>query len=102
MIGGAGGDRLIGGIGNDTLTGNGGADTFVFTPTDLGANTITDFQDGTDRLDVSALVIAGTIDVNTLNVQQVGNDALVTFAANNTVLLQGIQANQINVADLVV
>ncbi|NET47922.1 MAG: calcium-binding protein [Merismopedia sp. SIO2A8] len=101
LIGGPGSDRLVGGVGNDTLTGNGGADTFVFTPTDLGADIITDFQDGTDILDVSALVAAGAIDVNNLNLQQINNDTLITFAPNNTVLLQGIQVNQISATDLV-
>ena len=102
LIGGAGSDRLVGGLGNDTLTGNGGANTFVFAPTDLGADVITDFQDGTDLLDVSAFVAAGAIDVNALNIQQVGNDTLITLAQNNTVLLEGIQVAQISAADLVI
>ena len=102
LIGGSGAERLVGGIGNDTLTGNGGADTFVFAPTDLGADVITDFQDGTDLLDVSAFVAAGAIDVNSLNVQQVGNDTLITLAQDNTVLLENIQVAQISAADLVI
>ncbi|MEM7770368.1 MAG: calcium-binding protein [Cyanobacteria bacterium P01_A01_bin.37] len=102
LTGGAASDTLVGGLGNDTLTGNGGADIFVFGPTDLGADTITDFQDGTDRLDVSAFISAGAIDLNALNIQQVGNDALITFAQNNTVLLEGIQVAQISAADFVI
>ena len=37
-------NRIAGGIGNDTLTGDLGADRFVFTGTDDGVDTITDFN----------------------------------------------------------
>jgi hypothetical protein len=57
LVGGAGDDTLIGGAGRDTLTGDGGgnigSDTFV-----LGAggghDTVTDFQRGFDKLDLTA------------------------------------------------
>lgn len=59
LSGGAGNDRLDGGSGLDTLTGGSGADTFIFTGPDLypvaGANLITDFVSGSDRIDLSAL-----------------------------------------------
>lgn len=102
LIGGSGADRLVGGLGDDTLTGNGGADTFVFAPTDLGADVITDFQDGTDLLDVSAFVAAGAIDPSAINIQQVGADTLITLAPNNTVRLENIQVAQISAADVVI
>ncbi|MEM9213354.1 MAG: calcium-binding protein [Cyanobacteria bacterium P01_F01_bin.150] len=102
LTGGSGAEQLVGGLGDDRLTGNGGADTFVFAPTDLGADVVTDFQDGTDLLDVSAFVAAGAIDPNALNLQQVGNDTLITFAQNNTVRLENIQVGQIDAADLII
>ena len=49
----AGADTIIGGLGNDLLTGGNGADTFVFSKGD-GADTITDFQLGLDRLSISS------------------------------------------------
>ena len=49
ISGGGGRDTLIGGAGQDTLSGNGGTDVFVLTAGDL-ADTITDFEDGRDRL----------------------------------------------------
>ncbi|GGE54902.1 calcium-binding protein [Actibacterium pelagium] len=54
ISGGMGDDILIGGEGSDTLTGGSGADTFVFSA-DGGADTVTDFDIGEDRLDLSRL-----------------------------------------------
>jgi Ca2+-binding RTX toxin-like protein len=59
LRGGAGNDRLIGGYGDDILTGDDagffGADTFVMTPDAFSnGDTVTDFQRGFDRIDLSA------------------------------------------------
>lgn len=62
LDGGRGDDRLEGGVGADTLTGGAGADIFVFGATDARAklpvfdtpgDVVTDFEAGTDRLDLS-------------------------------------------------
>jgi hypothetical protein len=51
-LNGAGGvDVLEGGRGFDTLTGGAGADRFLFAETDWGLDTITDYEDGVDRID---------------------------------------------------
>ncbi|MDQ7775129.1 MAG: calcium-binding protein [Paracoccus aminovorans] len=58
LDGGDGDDRLEGGAGYDTLTGGAGADTFVFTSAEnfgSASDTITDFQTGLDRIDLSGL-----------------------------------------------
>jgi len=60
LDGGAGNDTLIGGGGADTLTGGAGADVFQFgandhSPAGLGRDVITDFQTGSDLIDLSAL-----------------------------------------------
>lgn len=59
LSGGAGEDTLVGGAGRDLLTGGADADTFVFTAlTDSGGknlDTITDFEVGSDRIDLSAI-----------------------------------------------
>ncbi|MBD0866339.1 MAG: hypothetical protein GDA36_12510, partial [Rhodobacteraceae bacterium] len=57
LIGGAGADTLNGGAGADTLTGGAGADVFVFAAFDFvfaafDGDSITDFQDGVDRIDL--------------------------------------------------
>ena len=54
LDGGAGDDRLLGGYDRDLLTGGEGADRFVFRPGD-GRDIVTDFVDGEDSLDLSAL-----------------------------------------------
>ena len=51
LEGGAGDDVLIAGAGEDRLTGGAGADTFVFTR-DGVRNTITDFELGTDVINI--------------------------------------------------
>jgi serralysin len=58
--GGAGGDTLIGGGGADTLTGGAGSDVFLYqalgdSGLGLGRDVITDFEKGSDLIDLSAL-----------------------------------------------
>nr|VFJ60237.1 MAG: CARDB protein [Candidatus Kentron sp. FM]VFJ62376.1 MAG: CARDB protein [Candidatus Kentron sp. FM]VFK13915.1 MAG: CARDB protein [Candidatus Kentron sp. FM] len=50
--GGPGDDILAGGEGNDTLTGGWGKDTFRFVTADEGVDIITDFDAGTDKIEV--------------------------------------------------
>ena len=54
LTGGEDDDLLVGGEGNDALTGGAGADTFVF-GRDHGTDFITDFGNGDDVIDLSAL-----------------------------------------------
>ena len=44
-----GNDKLLGNAGNDVLTGGSGTDTFVFN-TGGGVDSITDFEGGTDKI----------------------------------------------------
>ena len=62
LFGGQGDDTLIGGPGDDRLAGGAGADVFVFGPQD-GADTVTDFSSGTDKLDLTAFGIEDIEDV---------------------------------------
>ncbi|GIX12909.1 MAG: hypothetical protein KatS3mg118_0868 [Paracoccaceae bacterium] len=55
--GGDGADRLDGGAGDDFLSGGAGADVFILAP-DAGNDRIRDWEDGIDRIDLSALAIA--------------------------------------------
>ena len=58
LFGGQGNDILIGGPGDDRLAGGPGNDVFVFGPGD-GADTVTDFSAGTDKVDLTAFEIEG-------------------------------------------
>ncbi len=75
LNGGDGDDRLIGGTGVDTLTGGAGRDTFVWTTaaesgTGTSRDSITDFQPGVDKIDLSAF------DANT-NLLALGRQAFI-------------------------
>lgn len=65
LNGGNGNDRIIGGVGRDLLTGGAGADTFFYTavsdsPVGFDRDTVRDFLQGTDTIDLSAIdAIAG-------------------------------------------
>jgi Ca2+-binding RTX toxin-like protein len=64
MFGGAGSDLLYGGSGVDYFSGGAGIDYFAFkaltdSNTTYGIDTIVDFQDGTDKIDLSTLDASG-------------------------------------------
>ncbi|MEO1134966.1 MAG: M10 family metallopeptidase C-terminal domain-containing protein, partial [Cyanobacteria bacterium J06639_1] len=102
LIGGRDRNVLSGGAGDDTLTGGLGVDTFVYAPDALGADVITDFTDGEDLLDVSAFSF-GVADLQAVigGAQQIGAATLLTFAPDNTALLQDVQVAQIDAADFI-
>lgn len=83
LTGTAGDDVITGGIGADTLTGGGGADQFVFTSLRDGIDTITDFQPGTDRIVLTALLestgiaSANPISAGYVTCKASGSDALI-------------------------
>ena len=70
LSGGDGADSLVGGLGTDRLTGDGGADVFVFRTGSESANalatadTITDFVQGQDRIDLTAIDASSKINGN--------------------------------------
>lgn len=102
LIGGREEDVLAGGFGSDTLTGGQGADSFVFSPAELGADVITDFEDGTDLLDVSAFSFGVSALQSVIDgAQQIGSDALLTFSPDNSVLLQGVQTGVVDTTDFI-
>jgi len=89
--GGTGDDTLSGGAGTDTLTGGAGADHFRF-ETGFGVDTITDFNAAAgDMIDVRGYATWSSI-------QQVGADVVVTFDANNKLVLQNQSLANISAA----
>jgi peptidase M10/serralysin-like protein/pre-peptidase/matrixin/hemolysin type calcium-binding protein len=89
LDGGAGNDRLYDSAGDDTFTGGAGADIFTFGYL-TGQDIITDFEDGIDKIDLSALpddvmVLDGrgglqTLLADALTFVQNGADAWVVIA----------------------
>lgn len=76
LAGAAGEDTLIAGTGADRLSGGAGADVFVFTA-DGQSDTVTDFQHGQDRLDLSGW---GRIyDFSALTIARESDGALISW-----------------------
>jgi predicted extracellular nuclease/uncharacterized protein YjiK/2',3'-cyclic-nucleotide 2'-phosphodiesterase (5'-nucleotidase family) len=115
MSGGAGddifflgkGDRALGGDGNDRfyvqtggnnlLSGGAGNDQFWIVNAELpsSANTILDFQIGTDVIGISGAAGLG-ISATTLKLSQVGADTSILFGSQTLATLSGIQSTDLS------
>ena len=97
IYGGEGADTITGGTGDDTLTGGAGADTFVFASGD-GNDTITDFTNGTDTIDLSAITaITGFSD---LTVTQEGDDTKIDLGENvGEIILENFTSGDLDATD---
>ncbi len=94
LDGGKGDDIINGGKGTDVLTGGLGADVFVFANGD-GNNTITDFEDGVDMIEINASANAQ----GSLIVASHADGALLTFG-NVTVLIEDVSYTDITLDDI--
>ena len=100
-LGGAGNDTFeIGLGGGHTLSGGAGADQFwiVFGELPKAANTVLDFQIGTDVIGISGAASLGITTAN-LTLTQVGADTSIIFSGKTLATLSGIQASALNVAN---
>ncbi|MDE0538734.1 MAG: calcium-binding protein [Rhodospirillales bacterium] len=98
LTGGAGDDTIAGLGGDDTLTGGDGADKFVFA-SGHGDDTITDFTDSEDTIDLSAFTsITGFDD---LTVTQDGNNTVITVPGGGTITLQDFTQSDLDANDFV-
>lgn len=103
-------DRALGGDGNDqfyvqsgggnVLSGGAGADQFWIVNAELPsiANTILDFQIGTDVIGILGGASLG-ISASTLNLIQVGSDTQISFGDQTLAVLGGIEATSLNPDD---
>ena len=98
LFGGAGADSLNGGLGDDTLTGGADADTFYFNGA-FGTDTITDFTDGEDAIDLTA--ITGITGFEDLTISADGTDAVIdlTSQAGGTIRLEGFDVADLDADD---
>ncbi|MEZ5446102.1 MAG: calcium-binding protein [Gammaproteobacteria bacterium] len=84
--GGEGDDILIGGGGDDTLIGGRGADTYA-----LGAGNTSIIEDSSDA-QVNVLRLPEGVVANGIEVQRFGNDLLMTYGEDSTVVTDYFQA----------
>ncbi|GEM_PF-7078494 len=103
IFGGKGDDKLFGGKGNDWLKGNGGKDNFVFAKNE-GRNKIADFQNGKDKIDLTAFnfssksaAIAKFTELGGPN-----NDKLKFKAAGTEIIIKGIDLKDLGGSDLII
>ncbi|QJB44053.1 putative Ig domain-containing protein [Dolichospermum flos-aquae] len=103
-------DRALGGDGKDIfrvslgggnlISGGAGADQFWIVNAELpsSANTVLDFQLGTDVIGISGAVSLG-ITTSTLKLNQVGADTAIVFNNQTLATLTGIQASSLSLTD---
>ena len=106
LKGGEDGDRLVGGAGDDTITGgamddfligDAGADTFVFASGD-GNDTIIDFENGTDTIDLSA--ISSITGFSDLTITQEGDDTKIDLGENvGEIILEYFTSTDLDASD---
>jgi glycerophosphoryl diester phosphodiesterase len=97
-LGGNGNDKFfVGAGGGNILSGGAGADQFWIANAELpgAANTILDFQIGTDVIGIQGAKSLG-ISATTLKLTQAGADTTINFGAQTLAILTGIQASSLN------
>ncbi|MEH6645843.1 calcium-binding protein [Sulfitobacter sp.] len=95
--GGAGNDTVNGDAGNDTLTGGADNDVFVIGAAS-GADVITDFTLGEDKIDIQALGINAIED---LTVTDVEGNAAIDLGNGNQITLKGRAAAELDNDDFI-
>ena len=105
LEGGGRNDTLIGGKGDDTLTGGGGADTIVIRRVGNGDDVMTDFQNGSDVIDISALSAAGFADLTAAGALTEDRNAVTVdlslIGGSGTLRLQGMTLADMDASDFI-
>ncbi|MGE0204776.1 MAG: M10 family metallopeptidase C-terminal domain-containing protein [Hyphomicrobiaceae bacterium] len=97
ILAGLGNDVIDGGMGNDTIFGEGGTDTFKFAD-DWGHDTIRDWLNGTEKLDVSG--VTGLDNFGQLTIYNIAGGVQVYFGGN-TITLSGWNTTHIDASDFI-
>jgi len=94
LSGGGGNDRLFGDAGDDVIVTGGGRDRVAIRQ-NQGFDTIKDFQDGQDKIDLIG------ISFGQLTLEQQGDDVRVKLGSADLLLLENVSLNQLNATDFV-
>lgn len=86
IFGGSGNDTLAGSSGNDTLTGGAGRDVFIYSS---GKDVITDFENGTDSLQINGTITGASLK---------RSDLAFTVQGGGTVTLKETKDAEVTVA----
>jgi Calcineurin-like phosphoesterase/Purple acid Phosphatase, N-terminal domain/RTX calcium-binding nonapeptide repeat (4 copies) len=100
-LGGEGNDKFFAGSGgSNLLSGGAGADQFWIANAEIptAANTILDFQIGTDVIGIQGAKSLG-ISATSLKLTQVGADTSIDFGGKSLALLTGIQASSLSLTN---
>ena len=89
LVGGAGDDLLRGGLGYDILTGKEDSDSFVIAASE-GTDIITDFE-----IDVDTLVFYTGISSETVSINQLDNNTVLSFDDETLAILNGVDADSL-------
>ena len=100
LKGGAGDDSLRGDKGDDVLIGGGDRDRFIFNR-EGGDDTVTDFENGQDRLDFTNFNFASVNDLLD-QADQVGDDVVFTLNNGVTVTLEDTQLSVLDQGDFLI
>ena len=97
IIGGEGDDDINGGKDNDSMTGGAGADIFRFSNND-GQDTIADFTQGEDLIDLTLL---GIWDISQLTIQDLGSGVRINTGNGNYIELTGLTTADLTNSDFI-
>ena len=100
LLGSGGDDMLEGGAGDDKLNGGPDGDTFVFAPGN-GNDTITDFNDGDDNIDLTAF--EDITSFNDLSLEQQGDNVVIDLSeqGGGTIVLSDFVLANLDASDFV-
>ena len=93
LSGGAQKDKIVGGADDDMLSGGGGRDRFVFAAND-GADTITDFRSGKDRI----VIKSGAESIDDITFSDAVDAVTLSYAATS-VTLEGVALSDLAESD---
>ena len=99
--GGAGADVIFGNGGSDTLSGGSEADVFYFVATDTGFDTITDFENDVDLLNLQHFQFSSAQDVLDAASSN-GADTVIDLGAGTSIVLQNFALANFNETDFLV